>query len=248
VLLLGPALLVVGGLAVAALELLIKRADIAATLVLGSVIVEAVFVDRVPSLLLPGGTRVYVTDLVSGLLLGAALARLLRLRRFDRFHRWITLLGIVLLVSLARGVVAFGAQASIADFRQYLFFAGASLYFASFPLSASLNDRIGRIWLAMTVPMMILVSLRWLAVFGGIDLGIPAEKFGADAAIRVIDGPFNFFLATGFVITIPAWQRGERTRWLRWISVSLLLFVLVLNRRTADSDGARPRSSPSAPL
>ena len=232
VIVLGPALLVIGGLAVALLELLIRRADVAAALVLGSVIVEATFVDRVPSLLVPGGTRVYLTDLVSALLFGAAAARLLRLRRFDRFHRWLMLLGIVLLVSLVRGVAAFGAQAGIADFRQYLFFAGVSLYFASFPLSVSLNDRIGRIWLAMTVPMMVLVSLRWLDVFAGINLGVPAEKFGADAAVRVIDGPFNFFLATAFVMTIPAWQRGERARWLRWMSVVLLLFVLILNRRT----------------
>jgi hypothetical protein len=231
-LLLGPGLLVIAGLGVALLELLIRRADVAAALVLGSVVVQATFVDRVPSLLLQGGTRVYVTDLVFGLLLGAALARLLRLRRFDRFHRWLVLLGIVLLVSLVRGAAAFGTQASIADFRQYLFFAGASLYFASFPLSVRLNDRIGRIWLAMTVPMMVLVSLRWLAVLAGIHLGVPTERFGADAAIRVIDGPYNFFLASAFVMTLPAWQHGERTCWLRWISVLLLLFVLVLNRRT----------------
>jgi hypothetical protein len=231
-LLLGLGLLVVGAIGVALLEVLITRADVAAALVLGSVVVEAFFVDRVPSLTLPGGTRVYVTDLVSGLLLGAALARLLRLRRFDRFHRWLILLGIVLVVSLVRGAAAFGTQASVADFRQYLFFAGVALYFASFPLSVGLNDRIGRIWLAMTIPMMILVSLRWLAVFAGISLGVPAEKYGADAAIRVIDGPYNFFLAHAFVLTIPAWLRGERARWLRWISVLLLLFVLVLNRRT----------------
>jgi hypothetical protein len=231
-LLLAPALLVVAGLGVALLEFLITRADVAAALVLGSVIVEATFVDAVPSLMLSGGTRVYVTDLVSALLLCAAVARLLRLRRFDRFHRWLVLLAIVLLVSLLRGVATFGVQASIADFRQYLFFAGVGLYFATFPLSIGLNDRIGRIWLVMTVPMMLLVALRWLDVFAGIDLGVPAEKFGADAAIRVIDGPFNFFLAIAFVTTIPAWQRGERTRWLRWISVLLLLFVLVLNRRT----------------
>jgi hypothetical protein len=231
-LLLGLGLLVVGAIGVALLEVLITRADVAAALVLGSVVVEAFFVDSVPSLTLPGGTRVYVTDLVSGLLLGAALARLLRLRRFDRFHRWLILLGIVLAVSLVRGAAAFGTQASVADFRQYLFFAGVALYFASFPLSVGLNDRIGRIWLAMTIPMMILVSLRWLAVFAGISLGVPAEKYGADAAIRVIDGPYNFFLAHAFVLTIPAWLRGERARWLRWISVLLLLFVLVLNRRT----------------
>jgi hypothetical protein len=231
-LLLGPVLVVAGVLGIALLELLIRRADVGASLVLGSVIVTATFVDQVPSLLLPGGTRVYVTDVVSALLFAAALARLLRMRRFDRFHRWLVLLGIVLLVSLLRGVQTFGPQASIADFRQYLFFAGTALYFASFPLSVLLNDRIARIWLAMTVPMMILVSLRWLAVFAGINVGVPAEQNGADAAIRVIDGPFTFFLATAFVITIPAWQRGERTRWIRWISVLLLLYVLVLNRRT----------------
>jgi multisubunit Na+/H+ antiporter MnhC subunit len=138
----------------------------------------------------------------------------------------------VLLLSLARGAATFGPQSSIADFRQYLFFTGVALYFATFPLSISLNDRIGRLWLIMTIPMMLLVTLRWLAVFAGIDLGVPAEKFGNDAAIRVIDGPYNFFLAHAFVLTIPAWLRGEQARWLRWTSVMALLYVLVLNRRT----------------
>ena len=154
------------------------------------------------------------------------------MRRFDRYQRWLLLLGVLLLVSLVRGVAAFGMQQSVNEFRHYLFFAGVALYFATFPASVGLYDRIGRIWLAMSIPMMVLVSVRWLAVFAGIDLGVPAEKFGADAAIRVIDGPFTFFLAGAFVLTIPAWLRGEQARWLRWISVLLLLFVLLLNRRT----------------
>jgi O-Antigen ligase len=189
-------------------------------------------VDSVPSLTLPGDTHVYVTDLVSALVLAAAVARLLRLRRFDRFHRWLVLLTILLFVSLIRGIAAFGPQPSIADFRQYLFFAGVAIYFATFPPSDRLYNRVGRIWLAMTIPMMVLVCLRWLAILAGIDLGVPAEKYGADAAIRVIDGPYTFFLAGAFVLTIPAWRRGERTGWIRWMSVILLLFVLVLNRRT----------------
>jgi O-Antigen ligase len=231
-LLLGVGLLVAGGLGIALLELLIRRADVAAALVLGSVVVQAFFVDKVPALVLPGGVQVYVTDVVVALVLGAAVLRFLRLRRFARYQRWLLLLSILLLVSLARGVAAFGMQPSVADFREYLFVAGVALYFATFPVSVGLYDRIGRIWLAMTIPMMILVCLRWLAVFAGIGLGVPAEKYGADAAIRVIDGPFNFFLAHAFVLTIPAWLRGERARWLRWISVLLLLFVLLLNRRT----------------
>ena len=233
-LLLGLALLVVGGLGIALLELLLRRADVAAALVFGSVLLDAVFADRMPALVLPGGVQVYVTDVVSGLLLGAAVLRLLRRRNFDRYHRWLLLLGVLLLVSLVRGVAAFGMQPSVADFRQYLFFGGAALYFASFRVSIRLYDRIGRIWLAMTIPMMVLVCLRWLAVFAGVNLGVPASKYGADAAIRVIDGPFTFFLAHAFVLTIPAWtwMRRERDRWIRWVSVLLLLFCLVLNRRT----------------
>jgi O-Antigen ligase len=233
-LLLGLALVVAAALGVALLELLLRRADVAAALVFGSVVVQAYFIDRVPALMLPGGVAVYLTDMVASLILGAAVLRLLRTPRFDRFQRWLLLLGVLLLVSLVRGVAAFGMQPSIADFRQYLFFGGVAVYFATFPVSIRLYDRIGRIWLAMTIPMMVLVCLRWLAVFAGVNLGVPASKFGADAAIRVIDGPFNFFLAHAFVLTIPAWtwMRRERDRWIRWVSVLLLVFCLVLNRRT----------------
>ena len=67
-------------------------------------------------------------------------------------------------------MAAFGMQASVADFREYLFFGGVALYFASFPVSIRRYDRIGRIWLAMTIPMTVLVCLHWLAVFAGVNL------------------------------------------------------------------------------
>jgi O-Antigen ligase len=231
-LLLGLGLLVAAGLGIAALEVLITRADVAAALVLGSVVVQAFFVDKVPALVLAGGVQVYVTDVVASLVAGAAVLRLLRLRRFDRYQRWLLLLSVLLLVSLIRGVPAFGMQQSFNEVRHYLLFAGVAIYFATFPPAVWLYDRIGRIWLAVSIPMMVLVGLRWLAVFAGVDLGVPAEKYGADAAIRVIDGPFTFFLAHAFVLTIPALLRGEQERWIRRISVPLLLFVLLLNRRT----------------
>ena len=81
--------------------------------------------------------------------------------------------------------------------------------------------------------------------FAGIDWA-PAEKFGADAAVRVIDGPFTFFLAGAFVLTIPALLRGEQERWIRWISVPLMLFVLLLNRRTVWLGRDRSRRSRAA--
>jgi O-antigen ligase len=231
-LLLGLGLLVAAGLSVAALEVLIERADVAAALVFGSVVVQAFFVDKVPALVLPGGVQVYVTDVVVSLIVGAGVLRLLRQQRFDRYQRWLLLLGVLLLVSLARGLAAFGVQQSINAFRGYLFFFGVAIYFSTFPPSARLLDRIGRIWLVVSVPMMVLVGVRWLAVFGGINLGVPAEKFGVGSAVRVIDGPFTFFLAGALLLTIPGWLRGEQERWVRRISIPLLVFVLLLDRRT----------------
>jgi hypothetical protein len=232
-LLLGLGLLAVVGLGVALLEVLIRRAELGAALVLGLMVLQAVLIDRVPALMLPGGIRVVPYDVVFTLLLAAAVARLLRMRRFSAFQRCVVLLGAMLLLAVVRGVAAFGIEHSVAEFRLLFAFAGGTLYFATFPPSTSRNDRIGRIWLAASIPMMILVCLRWLANFAGIDLGVPAEKFGADAAIRAIDGPYTFFLAHAAVLTVPFWGlRDERARRLTRLGVVLLLFVVVLNRRT----------------
>ena len=89
-------------------------------------------------------------------------------------------------------------------------------------------------WLALSIPMMILVCLRWLDNFAGINLGVPAAKFGEDAAIKVLDGPYTFFLADAVILTVPFWRvHDRRSRRLRWLGVLLLLFVVLLNRRTA---------------
>ena len=85
----------------------------------------------------------------------------------------------------------------------------------------------------MTVPLMAIVVARWLAVFAGIDVGVPRERFGADAAIRVLNGPYTFFLAQGFILTLPFWRQDQRARSIRIVGILLLLFVVLLDRRTA---------------
>jgi hypothetical protein len=230
--LLGVVLLVAGAAALTLLEVLIKRPDVAAAMLFSTAVVQALFVDKVPAVQL-SGTHVYVTDLVAASIMAAALARVLRLKRFDRFQRWLLLLCVLLGVSLLLGVAAFGVQTAVNDFRQYLFFIGGALYFSTFAPSPGLSARIGRIWLIMTVPMMLLAGLRWVQNFAGLQLGVPASKWGADAAIRVLDGPYVFFLAQAFVLTIPAWLRGQQSRKQRVLSVLLLLMVIALNRRTA---------------
>jgi O-Antigen ligase len=232
-LMLGLALAVLAVLGVLALDLLIRRVEVGAALLLASAVIDAVFVSNVPSVMAPGGTRIEVTDVVATLVVAAALARLLRAKRFAPFQRWLLLLGALLMVSLVRGVAAFGTQTSVNDFRHYMFFVGGAVYAATFSAAPRVYDRIGKTWLVMSVPMLILIALRWLAVFGVLNVGVPMEQFGNDAVIKVVDGPYAFFLGVAAVLTIPAWQvRDRRSRWVRVLSVIVLIFVLMLNRRT----------------
>jgi hypothetical protein len=232
-LMLGLGLAVLAVLGVLALDLLIRRVEVGAALLLASAVIHAVFISNVPSVVAPGGTRIQVTDAVAALLVAAALARLLRVKRFAPLQRWLLLLGALLVVSLVRGVAAFGMQTSVNDFRHYMFFAGGAVYAATFAASPKVYDRIGKIWLVMSVPMLILITLRWLAVFGVLDVGVPMERFGNDAVVKVVDGPYAFFLGLAAVLTIPAWQvRDQRSRWVRVLSVIILIFVIMLNRRT----------------
>ena len=230
----GLGLAVVGAVGIAVTEVLVRRAEVGAALLLGATLISATLVGRVPSLTLRGDIRVQILDVAFALVLAAAILRVLRLPRFTPWQRWALLVGIMLLLSLVRGAVAFGPQHAVAEFRLFLAFVAGALYFCTFPPSGRVNDRIGRIWLALSIPMMILVCLRWLANFAGINLGVPPEQFGADAAIRVLNGPYTFFLADAVILTVPFWQlHDRRSRRLTWLGALLLLFVVLLNRRTA---------------
>jgi hypothetical protein len=232
-LLLGLALLAAAAVAIAVVEVLVRRADLGAGLFLGATLLNAILVERVPSVTLGGGIRVQLHDVAFALVLAAGILRMLRMRRFSSPQRWVVLLCLLLLLSLVRGAMAFGPQHAIAEFRLFLAFASGALYFATFPPSARLNDRIGKLWLAISVPMMILVCLRWLATFAGINLGVPAEEFGADAALKVLNGPYAFFLATAALLTVPFWNgRDKWARRMLWLGALLLLFVVLLDRRT----------------
>jgi hypothetical protein len=232
-LLLGLALLAAAAVAVAVVEALVRRAEFGAALLLGATLLNAILIERVPSVTLPGGIRVQLHDAVFALVLAAGILRMLRMPRFAPLQRWVVVLCVMLLLSLARGAMAFGPQHAIAEFRLFLAFVSGALYLATFTPSARLNDQIGKLWLATSVPMMILVCLRWLDTLAGIDLGVPAEQFGADAAIKVLNGPYTFFLANAALLTVPFWQgRDERARRLTRLGTLLLLFVVLLNRRT----------------
>ncbi len=232
-LLLGLGLVAVAAVGVVLVEALVRRAELGAGLLLGATLLNAILVDKVPAVTLPGGIRVQLHDVAFALVLAAGILRTLRMPRFAPVQRWVLLLCVMLLLSLVRGAAAFGPQHAIAEFRLFFAFVGGALYFATFPPSARLAGRVVQLWLATSVPLMVLVCLRWLATFAGIDLGVPAEQFGADAAIKVLNGPYTFFLANAALLTMPSWQlRDERARRLTRLGMLLLLFVVLLDRRT----------------
>jgi O-Antigen ligase len=229
---LGLALLAVAGLGLMVIETLMQRAELGAAFMLAVTVMRAYLLEAVPALTV-GGPRVELPDVAFCLVLVAAIARLTRVSRFTSFQRCLVLLSVMLVLSLARGIMQFGIEPSVSEFRLHLYFLCGALYFSTFPLSATLNDRVGKVWLMLSIPMILLVCIRWLNNFAGVDLGVPAEKFGADAAIRVIDGPYTFFLAHTFMLTMPVWQmRDHQSKRIKRFSLLVLLFVVLLNRRT----------------
>jgi O-antigen ligase len=215
------------------IDVLVRRADITAALLIGSTLMDAFFANAVPSVTLPGDMRVGSTDIIATVVLCAAFARLLRMQRLSTYHRWLVLFIILLVLSLVRGILTFGVQTSASDFRLMEFWIAAAVYFATVPPSHLIYSRIAKVWIWMTVPLMVIVLLRWLDVFAGIQLGVPRERFGSDAAIRVVDGPYTFFLAQGFILTLPFWRQDQRSRAMRLVGILLVVFVVLLDRRTA---------------
>jgi hypothetical protein len=216
---------VVALIGVVSLEVLLRRPEVGVALVLGVTLLQAA--------LAPGGPGVkFFFDIVFALLLAAGIARFLRFRRLTALECVLMLLGFMLLLSLVRGVLVFG-QHSWSEYRRFAPLISTAIYFSSFPPSRVRNDRIGRIWLALTIPMVVLIALRWVQNLGSVNLGVPVEVFGADAALRVVNGPYGFFLATSVMLTVPFWQqRDQLSRKLTWIGGLLLVVAVLLNRRT----------------
>jgi hypothetical protein len=232
-LLLGLLLVAVAVVGVVLLEALMRRPELGAAFLLGATLLSATLDNNVPAVTLPSGIRIQVHDAAFALILFAGILRMLRMHRLAPWHRWVLLLCVMMLLSLIRGAAAFGPQPAIGEFRLFFAFVAGTLYFATFRPSPQLNERIAKLWLAASIPMMVLVGLRWLDTLAGIDLGVPKEQFGADAAVKVLDGPYTFFLATAALLTVPYWQlHDDRARRLTRLGVLLLLFVVLLNRRT----------------
>ena len=116
------------------IDVLVRRADVTAALLLGSTLMDCVLRERSPIAHAARRHEVGFTDIIATLILCAAFARLLRMGRLATYQRWLVLFIILLVLSLVRGVIAFGIQTSINDFRLMEFWIAAAVYFATVPL------------------------------------------------------------------------------------------------------------------
>ena len=228
-------LLLIAGLGVAAVvglvlvDYVIRRADVAAALLLGVIILQI----GLPGLRLGVEIGAYVSalDAVGVILVAAAIARLLRLNRVTVAQRLLALLGVLLVASLVQGIGLWGLQTAVVEFRSFLAYFSAALYFATFHGPPESLDRIGRVILIAAVVLCGIVCFRWFGALTGFRPSLLRVEYGAP--IRVLDGPQTFFLAQALFLVLPRWADGLATPKQRWLAAGLATIVVLLNRRTA---------------
>lgn len=210
---------------VALVELVIRRTDVGAGLVLGLLVVqETSLVD----LSLRGGpVNVFPGDLLFVVLTAGAVARLIRAERTTAAQRLLLAFAVVLAWSLLRGVEAFGLPAAINEGRKYLGFLGSALYFSTVEPRRDLFDRISRQWVWAAGALATLTLARWAANAAGLTGGL----FGDGGSLRVIPAAEALVVGQVALMTLPA-LRDPDARWRRFIAPVLLVFVLILQHRT----------------
>lgn len=227
VILVGLGVAGVGGLAL--LDVVIRRADVAAGLLLGIMVLE-ISLPEVRLGLDAGGVRVFVEDGIQAIVTAAAVARFLRLRRTTVTQRLLLLLLALSVLSLLVGVAALGIQAPVNDFRTFLGFFGVGLYFATFTGPEETLERIGRLVLWSAAVLGGVVCLRWIGSVIGVQPGPLFVEYGT--AIRVMTGPQSFYLGCVLFLVLPRVLDGVASAQEQWMALWLFVLTVLLNRRT----------------
>lgn len=178
------------------------------------------------------GIPLAATDGVFILVALAAVARLMRLRNWTSADRLLTMMSLVLLFSLIQGAVDFGGRAA-REFRPFIEFFGPALYFSTVQPSPALLERLGRLWLGAVSALVLLATVRWVAIVTAFDLGMFAPTHvSANFALRVLDGRESFTVGQAFILALPAAVYRPWSRPLRVLVIVLGIAVILLNRRT----------------
>lgn len=216
----------VGGVAV--IEAVVRRSDVGAGLVLGLLLFDTFFA-HVSTSIFVGPVRIGTSDILFVVLLTAAVARLLRVKRFTTPQRLLIAMLLIIAWSLARGAGPFGIPAAVNDARGFLWFTGAALYFSTVEPRRELLDRIGRLWLFAAVALSALAVLRWGALAAGINQGMLAGAAGTE--VRVLNAGQTFVIAVGAFLAFPL-LADSRRRMTRFVGPAMLVVVVLLQHRS----------------
>ncbi len=219
----------VGTVGLVVLDVVIRRVDVGVALVLGAMVVRI----ALPGVFLGvslGSFNIFLADVVFAITLAAAIARCLRLRRWTLSMRLLLLILGLCVLSLARGLTAFGVQAAVNEFRPFVSYFGMATYCATFDGAVDRLDRVAKVFVAAAAMVGVAVLVRWAGVVTGVQPDLITASY--DAPIRVLSGPQTFFLAHALFFLMPQWLDRLTTPWQRRLAAVLLVMVTLLNRRT----------------
>jgi hypothetical protein len=197
----------------------------------GVVLVLAVLALTTAGVVLPeisvAGTRIDIWDLVATALLAAALARLLRSRRIAGLVWVLIALCAVTLLSVLIGVLVYGLNPAMNEFRPYFWFLSVALYTATIRPDRWLLDRVGYAWMVLAGAVLALSLFRWAAPpLGGGGWATPA------AGDRPVSAAATLVMLQGAIIGAVAWARGIASIWMRRLTPLLLGGVVLMQHRT----------------
>lgn len=211
------------------LDLVVRRSVAGAVLVMGLAVAEVLTPEPLSVDL--GPLTVYGADVVGGLLAVATAARLLRAPALTPLQWLLAGVGLVALLSVARGALAFGLEPAVNEFRRWLAVLAAALYFSTVEPARHWYDRLAVVWLGGVAALVALALARWAAL----SVGVAGGVLGDGTTVRVLDAPEALVIAQAFFIVLPWWRHPDLVgRWpvLRHAAPALLAVVVLLQHRT----------------
>jgi hypothetical protein len=218
---------------IALVELVIRRTDVGAALVLAIMLLQESSIFDL--YVMAGSVRMTVNDALFAVLITAAIARLLRARKLTPPQLLLILIGVLVAWALVRGFEPAGIPAAVNQARKFLIFTASVLYFSTVEPRRDLLDRIGRFWLIAASVLCVFTLLRWVGDMAGLSNsfldGAYGAAFDSDDSLRAIPAISTLVIAQAAWIGLPL--LADRSRGiLRYLSPIFLVFVLLLQHRT----------------
>lgn len=217
-----PIMAVVMAAGVALVEALVRRNVLAIALVVAGWVVDSLTTFEGVAV---GPMQVLASDVIYGALLVAAIARLLRSDDFSLPQRLLIALGLVIAISVVRGVGEHGIGAAVNESRKYIYLIGGGLYFSTMQPDREDRDRVGRVlvWLAGVATLLALA--RW----AGQVVGVTAGPLEAPESVRVLTAADTLLVVVAFLVLV-----GRRTvdHRLQLLAAAFFALIVVMQHRT----------------